>query len=236
MKKPFLLIAFLCSITSLSFGQAPPAPIRSSPSVTVKMDRILAINTNFVLPVMRFDLLKTSYQDNSFGSLSLFNSIGAGISLNFGEQMEISENGSSNGNLDEKFANMLGLQLGFIFSADLQEGESSLHFAPTAALLILDFQIGFGYELGLVNQENSRTLSLWDMEYLFKNSRRREHGGLNPTALNQEKAQNFSDLLTSTSHYPNALSSRASFSSPSFSEVRLRGRFPFDSLDKSAQT
>lgn len=157
MKKPFILIALLCCITLFSFGQALPAPISNSPSVTVKKDRILALNTNFVLPVMRFDLLKTSYQDNSFGSLSLFNSIGAGISLNFGEQMEISENGSSNGNLDEKFANMLGLQLGFIFSADLQEGESSLHFAPTAALLILDFQIGFGYELGLVNQENSRT-------------------------------------------------------------------------------
>ncbi len=154
MKKNVSLLIFCFYFSLFGFCQNREESTRS---VTVEKDRVLALNTNFVLPIMRFDLLKTSYQEKAFGSLSLFNSIGAGVSLNFGEQMEISESESSNEDLDEKFVNMIGLQLGFIFSADLNEAESSLHFAPTIALQVLDFQIGLGYELGKVNDEASRT-------------------------------------------------------------------------------
>lgn len=141
MKKIISILTFLLSHNFL-FGQT------STPTVKIKKSNVLTLNSNFILPITRFNFYDSTKNKNAFGRLQLFNSIGAGIGLNFGRLTETIEEGSKNENIDQKFANAIGIQFGFLFSVDLKDPEPSNIFAPTIGISILDFQLGWGYELG----------------------------------------------------------------------------------------
>jgi hypothetical protein len=81
------------------------------------------------------------------GNLKLFNSLGAGLSLNWGSMKETKETNSENDPISTEFANGFGLQVGVLFSADQNTDTTSNTFAPMIAVSFLDFQIGWGYEL-----------------------------------------------------------------------------------------
>lgn len=111
-------------------------------------------NTNFSIPLARFNFTKDS--QNKRGDLILFNSIGAGFGISGGE---LTETRDYDGNLiHQEFVNTIGVHFGFLFSAGTGEDTKNV-FAPTVNLSILDFQIGLGYELGNLN-ENQKPLFL----------------------------------------------------------------------------
>ena len=140
--KNIVMIFFLITLCDVH-GQNTPA----SPNVRISNSNVLTLNSNFILPITRFNFY-TDDANSDYGKLLLFNSLGAGLSLNYGRLTETVEEGSQNENIDQKFANAIGLQLGVLFSADLSKENPSNVFAPTVSLSILDFQIGWGFELG----------------------------------------------------------------------------------------
>lgn len=101
------------------------------------------LNTNFSIPLARFNFTKDSSQKT--GDLLLFNSIGAGFGLSFGE---LSETRDFDGKLiNQDFVNTFGIHAGFLFSAGTGDDTKNV-FAPTVNISLLDFQLGIGYELG----------------------------------------------------------------------------------------
>ena len=119
-----------------------------------KFYKATILTTNFNIPVARFDFLTKSAQDDSKGNITLFNSVGAGLGLNFGEKKVIYDD---QGNVTEQdFSNVVGLHLGVLFSAGTGEDTNNV-FAPVLNLTILDFQIGVGWELGDVATNMSGT-------------------------------------------------------------------------------
>ncbi|TRX34984.1 hypothetical protein FNW52_12650 [Flavobacterium sp. ZT3R18] len=119
------------------------------------------ITTNFSVPLARFNFTKTIPEDISKpevkskkGEITLFTSIGAGISYNYGVYRA-----TTNGNseiVNEEFTNIIGAQIGFLFSAGTGEDTKNV-FAPVLNIVLLDFQVGLGYELGNVNINQKRT-------------------------------------------------------------------------------
>ena len=106
--------------------------------------RATIFNTYFTVPIARFNQVKND--DSKDGNIQLFNSVGAGMSIKGGRITDIRD---SNGELiDSEFNNTFGVSLGVIFSAGSTNGEDTNVFAPVLALDLLDFQIGYGIELG----------------------------------------------------------------------------------------
>jgi len=138
MRMCYVMLAVLMLLCQNAKGQATPK---------IENSNVVALSTNFILPFARFNFNETSNKE-AVGNLKLFQSIGAGVSLNYGRLTTTSEKGSMNDAVDERFANAIGLQLGFLFSADLSNEKPSNVFAPTIALNILDFSVGWGVELG----------------------------------------------------------------------------------------
>lgn len=116
--------------------------------------RATILNTHFTIPIVRFNQIK----DNSAkdGNVTLFNSIGAGVSYSGGRLTDIRD---SNGEIiDTKFNNTFGVSVGFLFSAGSNddEGQNGNVFAPMISLNLLDFQLGFGAELGTRTEDQRR--------------------------------------------------------------------------------
>ena len=101
-------------------------------------------NTYFTVPIARFN--RVTNDDNKEGNVLLFNSVGAGISIKGGRITDIRD---SNGELiDTEFSNTYGASLGLIFSAGSTNSEDRNVFAPLLSIDLLDFQFGYGVELG----------------------------------------------------------------------------------------
>lgn len=114
--------------------------------------RATILNTNFTIPLVRYNRVKGD--SNKDGNIQLFNSIGAGISYSGGRISDIRD---SNGELiNTEFNNTFGVSLGFLFSATGNDGENENVFAPMASVNILDFQLGFGVELGTRTEDQRR--------------------------------------------------------------------------------
>lgn len=128
--------------------------IKLIPSTT-KLFRCQVINTNFTIPILRFNTVnKTGVDNNQRGNLSLFNSIGAGVSYNWG-RMTITTDDLNNV-INTEMNNTFGFQLGVLFAANSSSGNNANIFAPTFSLAILNFQIGCGYELGTISPKENR--------------------------------------------------------------------------------
>lgn len=130
--------------------------IRKGGSDTVECEyKGFALNTVFNLPIVRYNINSLNGKSDVLGSLEYFNSLGAGISLSFGKIRVKSE---SNNTLRNTFSgdktitmqNAFGISVGVLFSKNDSIGGSRIMFAPNINLQLLDFQVGFGYELGSV--------------------------------------------------------------------------------------
>lgn len=112
------------------------------------------LTTNFTVPILRFNLLNKGSQTTSTGNVALFNSVGAGLAVNFGR---LTVTKDANGIVtDQEFATRIGLQVGCLFAASNSSSGSANVFAPTLSLTVINFQIGGGYELGDVDKDHSK--------------------------------------------------------------------------------
>ena len=109
-------------------------------------------NTTFSVPLARFNFTKNDSQKK--GDLLLFNSIGAGFGISAGE---LSETRDLQGDLiNQEFVNSFGVHLGFLFAAGTGDDTKNV-FAPTLNFSVLDFQLGIGYELGTLLENQKPT-------------------------------------------------------------------------------
>ncbi|WP_313805020.1 hypothetical protein [Flavobacterium sp.] len=120
------------------------------------------ITTNFSIPVARFNTVNDSEIDSSskIGDIILFNSIGAGAGISWGELERTTNDKSEVINSD--FTPFWGVQLGVLFSAASGDATKNI-FAPTLSASILDFQVGYGYELGTIDAGQKR--DFWTIAY-----------------------------------------------------------------------
>jgi hypothetical protein len=150
--KPITLVMLVLIASIIFFPKNINAQNNSNnnntPVVKVKKSKVLAIHTNFILPLTRFNFLADGEKKPPFGQLKFFNSLGAGINFSYGNLTETYEENSNNDNIDARFSNAIGIQIGFLFSSDVKEPEPTNIFAPTISFTFLDFQLGGGYELG----------------------------------------------------------------------------------------
>lgn len=113
------------------------------------------LNTNFIIPIIRFNTVtKEGADNNQKGNISFFNSIGAGVSINWG-RMELTTDKDKK-IINREMYNTFGLQLGLLFAANSSNGNNTNIFAPTFSVSLLNFQIGCGYELGTISSKENR--------------------------------------------------------------------------------
>jgi hypothetical protein len=107
--------------------------------------KVKMLNTNFTIPLARFNFI-TDNSNSKRGEILLFNSVGAGIGVSWGEIEKTTD--ATGATINTDFTNTFGIHLGVLFSAGKDGSEQKNIFAPTVSLSVLDFQLGFGYELG----------------------------------------------------------------------------------------
>lgn len=106
------------------------------------------LNTNFSIPIARFNFSKNDSINK--GNIQLFNSIGAGFGVSWGSMTDYRD---ENGELENSdFANTFSIHGGVLFSA----GNNNNVFAPVLSIGLLDFQLGLGYELGNISENQRR--------------------------------------------------------------------------------
>lgn len=145
-------------------------------------------STNFNIPLVRFNRVEND--NTKHGDILVFNSIGAGLGYYLGR---LERTRDDRGEIvNEEFSNSFGITLGALFSAGTGEDTKNV-FAPTLNISTLDFQVGYGYELGNLSQSQRKgffTLSYAIPLYkLFKKSYRVSRSYLEPIELS-EKSQN----------------------------------------------
>ncbi|MEM7161649.1 MAG: hypothetical protein AAF487_04335 [Bacteroidota bacterium] len=115
------------------------------------------LNTDFNLPAIRFNTFEQSKagERQSLGRLSVFNSVGAGISVNRGFFTEIKSADHKEHVINTQMKNRFGLHMGMLFSYP-NDSTKNFVFAPTLGLQILDIQFGMGYELGTIQVGENR--------------------------------------------------------------------------------
>lgn len=113
------------------------------------------LTSNFTVPVVRFNFLdKNQGAELKEGNVSLFNSIGAGININRGRLTSITDN--KNEEISNEFKNIVGGQMGVLFSSNSTNGTNSNVFALTFGVTLLNFQVGYGIELGSLTPNEKR--------------------------------------------------------------------------------
>ena len=88
------------------------------------------------------------------GNVAFFNSIGAGLNINRGTYTSVTD--KDNEEINQEFENIIGAQLGFLFSSNSTTSSNNNIFALTFGLSILNFQLGYGHELGSVLPNEKR--------------------------------------------------------------------------------
>jgi hypothetical protein len=118
------------------------------------------LSTNFTVPIIRFDANKPQYNadgspvENSKGTISLFNSIGAGVGIYLGR---VTETRDSKGTvIDTDFNNTFGINVGVLYQATVGDDQRNV-FALTGTFSVLNFQVGVGYDYGKVALNRERT-------------------------------------------------------------------------------
>ena len=112
------------------------------------------ISTNFTVPMVRFNFIEDSEDSLKKGNVTFFNSVGAGVSYNFGRLFQYTND--NNEVVNNEFINIIGFQVGFLFSAETADPPTN-NFALTAGVTILDFHFGFGHELGTITEDQKRS-------------------------------------------------------------------------------
>ncbi|MEM0576562.1 hypothetical protein [Flavobacterium polysaccharolyticum] len=123
------------------------------PPSTTYSYRATLLNTNFTVPIARFNLVKDASEKK--GDILLFNSIGAGVGISRGLYEKTTD--ATGETINSEFTNSFGLHFGVLFSAGSSNSENTNVFAPTVSVSVLDFQIGYGYELGTIQTNQKRS-------------------------------------------------------------------------------
>lgn len=156
MMKKAILTTLLLNICFIAFGQEDTTKHEPSRVHVFKKSEfepfkesstseyaVSILTTSFVVPAIRFN-----FQDNNSnrkGTVSAFSTIGAGVAWNAGRLTYVTDHTSQVINAD--FRNTIGFQIGVLFSASSDSTQKNV-FAPTVGINVLNFNIGFGYELG----------------------------------------------------------------------------------------
>lgn len=111
------------------------------------------ISTNFTVPLVRFNFVEETVDSMEKGNVTFFNSVGAGVSYNFGRLFQHENNDGEI--VENQFINIIGFQAGFLFSAETADPPTNI-FALTGGINILDFHVGYGYELGTIAENQKR--------------------------------------------------------------------------------
>jgi hypothetical protein len=148
MKNFKTILFFLVSLAS--FAQKGDSTVGTLQNKTAWL-----MSSNFTIPTVQFvpysaSALKTK---DGKGSVSFFNSIGAGISFSKADFTLLASKGDTNG-VDIK--NHVGFQLGFIFSKSTGQPNDVNRFALYSGFNVLDFQLGIGTELGDIGKDFKR--------------------------------------------------------------------------------
>lgn len=112
------------------------------------------LTSDFILPAIRFNRLET--EGHPRGKLSAFNSIGAGLTLSYGRLNVRYQDSSRTTVLTDEpldYNNLVGVQVGFLFAVN-SATEENVSFAPTIAISVLDFSLGWGYEWGTLAENH----------------------------------------------------------------------------------
>lgn len=131
-----------------------PEIFEAQPPSTTYSYRATILNTNFTVPIARFNLVKGE-ADTKKGDILLFNSIGAGVGISRGLYEKTTD--ATGETINSEFTNSFGLHFGVLFSAGSSNTENKNVFAPTLSVSVLDFQLGYGYELGTIEPNQKRS-------------------------------------------------------------------------------
>ncbi len=115
-----------------------------------------ALTTNFTVPLLRYNPLSSQGRqtEGRHGNVAFFNSIGAGIGITMGTLKVVTDEDSRV--IDREMINTFGIQVGFLFASNSATGTNQNIFAPTLGFSILNFQLGYGYELGSRGQNEKK--------------------------------------------------------------------------------
>lgn len=124
------------------------------PLSTTYKYKVTMLNTNFTVPIARFNLTTSDGKTSKDGDILLFNSIGAGIGYSWGQLEKTTDaNGET---INNEFTSSFGFHLGVLFSAGSSSTENKNIFAPTVSFSFLDFQLGYGYEMGTLEPNQKK--------------------------------------------------------------------------------
>jgi hypothetical protein len=116
-----------------------------------------AISTNFTVPILRVNFIDkdaTGAPTDRKANVSFFNSIGAGVGYYWGRLVNVTDDKSTI--ISTEMTNTFGIQGGFLFSANSGASSNTNVFALTFGISVLNFQVGYGYELGTVDATTKR--------------------------------------------------------------------------------
>ena len=136
------------SVTNKSSGWQP------YPKGKTSVYKATVLNSNFTVPLIRFNRINNDI--NQKGSVSFFNAIGAGIGISWGELAVTTDNSEDSHVINSEMHNTIGVQLGCLFAANTNSENQQNIFAPTLSVSVLNFQLGYGYELGTISEKQKR--------------------------------------------------------------------------------
>lgn len=147
MKKLLIFLFFqFCSFYGFSQKKAV------ADSVILQNKTAWLLSSNFTIPTVQFlpYSVEAKKTKEGLGSVSFFNSVGAGLSLSKADFTLMSGKTDTSG-IDVK--NHIGLQVGFIFSRSAGQTNEINRFAFYSGISVLDFQIGLGKEFGGLSRD-----------------------------------------------------------------------------------
>ncbi|WP_269235094.1 hypothetical protein [Flavobacterium flavigenum] len=184
---------------SLPYQSINPELDGAQPASTNYKYNCRMLNTNFTIPIARFNLTKHDDTTSKQGDVILFNSIGAGVGMSWGQFEKTTD--AKGEIINTEFTNSFGIHIGFLFSAGNDDTENKNVFAPSVSISVLDFQIGYGHELGTLAPSQKKgflTLAyaipisklLKGKYYIFKSSKGYNSKNPLPTILIDEGSSN----------------------------------------------
>ncbi len=144
------LLSFLIAATLTHHSIA-----QSLGDLHIQYEKVTSIHTDFIVPVSRFTILSQPESDGSRGRLLLFQSLGAGITIQRGHLRRVYDQSDAGKMISQQLQRRLGLQIGLLFGTRQLDQEVKTQFAPTVGVVLLDFHIGYGYELGAKSESET---------------------------------------------------------------------------------
>lgn len=159
MKKHLSITLALLIFFEISIAQVvvPAVVAPAVPGNEIKEYKAQVLSTNFTIPIIRFNVIdkkSNGAPDDRKGSVSFFNSIGAGIGYYWGRITEVTDKDGKV--ISSEMDNTFGIQAGFLFAANSSGSNNTNIFALTAGISVLNFQLGYGYEFGTIGVNDKR--------------------------------------------------------------------------------